>query len=258
LAAYTGNDPNNVSLSPFPGLSAIRPNWRINYSGDPSSISWLKEKVQTLNFSHSYRSVYSVGQFETNLNYNDRNASGFSWVRNQLDDNTAYFVPHYDINSVNIQESFSPLFNIDIGWMNDLSTSMEISKQRNLSLSFTNNQITELMKNEFSMGIGYRFTGMDKILKTKRKTEKVSNDVNLRLDVAQSNYKTVYRKIVEDDTQPASGMKTIDIDFSADYMLSDKFTLRLFYKYTFNKPYTSETYENSHTNFGLSFNFSIM
>jgi cell surface protein SprA len=258
LAAYTGSDPTNVSLNPFPGLSAIRPNWRINYNGDPSGISWLKDYVQSLNFSHSYRAVYSVGQFETNLNYNDRNASGFSWVRNQIEENTSYFVPQYDINSVNIQEMFSPLFNIDIGWMNDLSTSMEIRKQRNLSLSFTNNQITEMMKNEFSMGIGYRFTGMDKILKTKKKTESVSNDVNLRLDVSSSNYKTIYRKIVEADTQPASGMKNIDFDFSADYMLSDKFTMRLFYKYTFNKPYTSETYENSHTNFGLSFNFTIM
>lgn len=255
LAAYTGTDPSKASLSPFPSLKFIRPNWRLTYNCNPSSISWMKDYVYSLNISHAYNATYSVNSFETNLSYDESNPSGFSWVRNQLDD---MFTPQYDITTVNIQETFSPLINVSVGFVNDLSVNFEIKKQRNFSLSFSNNQLTETLKNEFSIGTGYRFTGLDMILKTKRKTEDVSNDINLKLDLSSGNYKSTYRKIVEGDDQLFGGLKTLSLDFSADYMLSDRFTVQLYYRYTLSRPHLSSSYETRNTDFGLSFNFTIM
>jgi cell surface protein SprA len=263
LAAYTGISPSKIPLTARPGLSWIRPNWRINYNGDPQNVSWMKDIFNSLNFTHSYRAIYSVGQFETNLAYKVDDNSGLSWVRSQLDQER-YFVPQLDINSVNIQEDFSPLINIEAGFVNDLSANIEFARTRNLNFSFSNMQLSEMIKNEFSLGIGYRFTGMDMIIKTKRKSESVSNDVNLRLELSSSDFKTTFRKI-SDIYDPKgilqSGTRLFSVDFQADYMISDKLTIKLYFNYKLQDPHSpsgADGYLQKDTKFGLSFNYSIM
>ncbi|MBN2806801.1 MAG: cell surface protein SprA, partial [Prolixibacteraceae bacterium] len=168
LAAYTGADPNSIALTARPGLAAIRPNWRINYRGNPQRIEWMKDYIHSLNFTHSYKSNYTIGRFETNLAYSP-DQSGLSWVRDVQDGIT--FVPELSITSINIQEALNPLINIDIGFMNELSTRLEISRTRNLNFDFANMQLNETIKNEYSVGVGYRFTGMDMIIRSRTKTE---------------------------------------------------------------------------------------
>jgi cell surface protein SprA len=258
LSAYTGIDPQKIPLSARPSMKWIRPNWRITYSGNPQQIAWMKDYVQSLNFNHAYSSKYSIGKFETNLKYDQDPNSGYSWVRKEGDG--GQFLPEFDISSVNIQESFSPLINMDIGFVNDMSARFEIRKTRNLNLSFENLQMNEMIKNELTFGIGYRFTGLDMIIKTKKKSETVSNDVNMMLDFTSSNYKTTYRPL-NDLTQAdlSAGARVYTIDFSADYMVSDKLTVKLYYKYNMNDPHSTQSgYLRSNTQFGLSFNFSIM
>ncbi|MDF1560753.1 MAG: cell surface protein SprA [Bacteroidales bacterium] len=162
LAAYQNKDPNKVSLGLFPSIKFIRPNWRIQYEGMISKIPGLNKIMRSLNFEHAYRSSYNVGSFITNLNYLAEN-DGFSYVRDFSDN----FVAAYDFNSVSIMETFSPLINMDIMWMGDLTTRAEMKRSRNLNLSFANNQLTETVSNEYTAGIGYRFTQMDLIIKTK-------------------------------------------------------------------------------------------
>ena len=257
IATYTGIDANKIPLSSRPSLAWIRPNWTINYSGNPEKIEWLKNYVNSLNFNHSYRSTYTIGAFETNLNY-DADESGFSWVRSQLDGSN-YFVPELDITTINIQESFSPLINIDVAFQNDLSANFEIRKTRNLNFSFSNMQLSEMIKDEYSVGVGYRFSGMDMILKTKRKSETVSNDVNLRMDIASSNYKTTFRTIDKEEGLLQNGTRIFSVDFQADYMVSDKLTVKLYYQYNMNAPHsTKDGYTQKNTKFGLTFNYSIM
>jgi len=259
LATYTGINPSNIPLTARPGIAWIRPNWRINYNGNPQDISWMKDIFTSFNLTHSYRSSYSIGSFETNLAYNP-DENGLSWVRSQLDEES-YFVPELDISSVNIQEDFSPLINIDVAFVNDLSTNFEINRTRNLNFSFSNMQLSEMIKNEFSVGVGYRFTGLDMIIRTKRKSETVSNDVNMRLELTSSDYKTTFRKIEDTKGILQSGTRLFSLDFQADYMISDKLTIKLYYNYKLSDPHSpsgSDGYKQKDTKFGLSFNYSIM
>lgn len=256
IAAYTGIDANKIPLTARPGLQWVRPNWRVNYRGNPRNIEWMKDYITTLNFTHSYKSNYTIGKFETNLAYKT-DANGLSWAREGTGGRS--FVSELDIASINIQESFSPLINVDVGFVNDLSTRFEINKSRNMNFDFANTQLNETIKNEFTFGIGYRFTGMDMIIKSRAKTEKVSNDVNLRLDVTRSDYKTTLRKIDERDGEVNGGAKVMSMDFQADYMISDKLTVKLYYQYNMNTPHTTNNGNpRSNTKFGLSFNFSIL
>jgi cell surface protein SprA len=212
--------------------------------------------VQSLNFSHSYKSSFSIGRYETNLAYSP-DENGLSWVRDEIDGST--FVPELAISSVNIQESFNPLINVDVVFKNDLSTRFEIRKTRNLNFDFTANQLGEMTKNEFSVGIGYRFTGMDMIIKTNRGRQQATNDLNLRLDVTGSNFKSVLRKIDEEKGELNGGTRMLSFDFNADYMFSEKLTVKLYYQYNLTDPHSNlNGYLQSNTKFGLSFNFAIM
>ena len=255
IAAYTGQDASKVSLSPFPSIKHMRPNWRITYDGIVSKIEGLNKIMKTLNINHTYRSTYNVGSFISNLEYDDSQyGDGFSYVTNQLNDN---FVNRFDINSVSISEQFSPLINMDVTWVNDLTTRAEIKRSRNLTLNFANNQLTEVLSNEYIFGIGYRFQRMDLIIKTKNSQKAYSNDLNVRADVSFRKNKTLLRKLVEGDDQLTAGQNAITIKTTADYMLSDRFQLRIFYDKVINKPFTSLSFPTSNTNFGMSFRFTL-
>lgn len=252
LAAYQGADPNRVSLGMFPSLRYIRPNWRVQYEGMVSRIPKLGNMMRTMNFTHSYRSSYTVGSFLTNLNYMT-GEDGFSYIRD-IQNN---FLPAFEFNSVSINEMFSPLINMDIIWMNELSTRAELKRARSIALSFSNNQITEILSNEYIVGLGYRFTRMDLILKTKNAQRSYSNDLNLRADFSFRKNKTMLRQLVEDTDQLTAGQSAFTIKTTADYMLSDRFQLRVYFDKVINEPLTSVSFPTSNTNVGVSFRFTL-
>jgi len=252
LAAYQNKNPRDVSLGLFPSIKYIRPNWRIRYEGMVSQIPGLNNIMRSLNFTHAYRSSYNVGSYITNLDYQEQ-GDGFSYVRDIADN----FIAPYDFNSVSIMETFNPLINMDIMWVGDLTTRAEVKRTRQLLLAFSNNQVTETLSNEYTMGIGYRFTQMDLIIKTKNSQRSYSNDLNLRADLSYRKNKTVLRKIVEDDDQITAGQSAFTIKTTADYMLSDRFQLRVFFDKVLNNPFTSLSFPTSNTNIGVSFKFTL-
>ena len=252
LAAYQGKDPDKVSLGLFPSLKYIRPNWSVRYEGMVSRIPGLNKVMRSLNLQHTYRSSYTVGSYATNLNYFE-NTDGFSYVKDLADN----FVPAYDFNSVSIVEAFNPLINIDITWMSDLTTRGEIKRARNLNLSFANNQLTEVLTSEYILGVGYRFTHMDLIIKTKNSQRAYSNDLNIRADVSYRKSKTILRQLDSDEDQLTAGQGNFTIKTYADYRLSDKFEMRVFYDRVLNDPFTSLSYRTTNSNFGVSFRFTL-
>ncbi len=253
IAAYTGQSPDKVSLSPFPSLKYMRPNWRITYEGVVAQSEFLKRYFKTLSFSHSYRSSYNVGSFGSNLDYNTKlYGDDFSYIRNTLGD----FIGPNSINSVSISEQFSPLIGLDMTWINDFETRVEIKSTRNLELNFSNSQLTEVLSNEMVFGVGYRFTHMDVIVKTKKSQKAYSNDLNVRADLSFTKNKTILRQLTESSDQLTAGQNAITLKTTADYMLSDRFQLRLFYDRIVNKPLVG-SFNTSNTNFGVSFRFTL-
>jgi len=253
IAAYTGQSPDKVSLDPFPSMKFMRPNWRITYDGAVSQSALLKRYFKSLNFNHTYRSSYNVGSFTSNLDFDENlYVDGFSYARDKLEN----FIAQRDINSVSISEQFSPLIGLDITWINDLETRAEIKTTRNLALSFANNQLTEMLSKEMVFGLGYRFSRMDLIIKTKKSQKAYSNDLNVRADLSFRKTNTILRKLVEADEQMTAGQSNVTLKTSADYMLSDRFQLRLYYDRILNKPLIG-SFNTANTNFGVSFRFTL-
>jgi len=254
IAAYTGQSPERVSLDPFPSLKYMRPNWRVTYNGVVSKIEGLNKVMKSMSLSQTYRSTYNVGSYITNLNYDDQvYDDGWSYIVNSANN----FIPQFDINSVNITELFNPLVNVDVTWLNDVSTTFQINKARNLTLNFANVQLTEVRSNEVAVGLGYRFPRMDLIIKSKRGQKAYSNDLNINVALAFAKNKTVLRKLTEAENQLTAGQKKVTIKTTADYMLSDRFQLRLYYDKVINNPFTSSSFPTKSTNFGVSFRFTL-
>lgn len=257
LAAYAGKTSESVSLNPIPEIPM--PNWRITYDG-LAKIKLVKRYVKTASLSHAFRSTYTVNSFSSNMYYEDIDDDGFNWVRESLTENqdTTNFLSKYDINGVSINEQLSPLIGLDLTWNNSLITKIEIKKTRNINLSFSNNQITEVTGDELIIGSGYRFNKVPITFKSLSGTKtKFESDLNVRADLSIRKNLTIIRKITENYWDLTAGQTIITLKLSADYVLSERFNVRLFFDKIVNRPHTSIVNPTSNTNFGISVRFTL-
>ena len=163
----------------------------------------------------------------------------------------------YDISNVTLTEAFSPLIGLNLTMKNSLSVKAEYRKQRNLALNITSVQLTEGHTNEFVIGGGYTIKNLNFITKNKDGVQKkVSNDLKLQVDLSYKDVKMLLRKIDEGITQASSGNKVFAIKISADYVLSQKINLQLFYDHQGTIPLISSSYPVKADNVGL--NIKIM
>lgn len=255
LAAYTGKDPNKVGLSAFPSVKSLLPNWRVTYDG-LIRIPAIRKYFKSMMLSHQYRCSYSVGAFSSFLDWVDAGQDGLGYIRDIQTGNPTPSSP-YDIAAVSITEGFSPLFGVDATLLNNITGKFELRKTRNLSLNISSYQLVEALSNEFVIGVGYKLTEFNKVLKMK-KTRDFSNDLTIRLDFSYRKMQSLIRKIEEQFTQATSGNIAKTIQFSADYGLSRALTLRAFYDLQINEPIVStSSYPTSNSNYGISLRFSL-
>ncbi len=248
IAAYTGRDPKKVSLSPFPKIPI--PNWSFNYTG-LSNVEFFKKYLKQLTIAHTYRSTYAIGSYITNVDFSLEN--GFASV---LDD-ALNFIPENRIDVVSISEQFSPLFRLDATWNNSLLTRFEIKKSRAIQLSFVNNQVTEVSGNELIVGLGYRFKDVKLNISSGGRKQQLKSDLNVKMDLSIRDNKTVLRRLDEEINQVSTGNRMISINSSADYVINQRFNVRLFFDKTITNPFISSQFPNSTTNAGLSLRFTL-
>jgi cell surface protein SprA len=230
----------------------MMPNWRINYTG-LQKIEFFKKFVKQLNIIHSYRSTYSVGSYATNLFYNPDEMDGLNYIR----DLQMNFLPEREIGGISISEQFSPLISVDMQLVNSFTARIEMKKTRNLSLSFNNNQMMENKSDEYIIGLGYRFQQVPITIKTQGTAKKFQSDLDVRLDLSYRDTKMVMRKLEEDVNKLTSGMRRFVISFKADYTLSSRFRLRLFFDQDMNKPWVSSSFATTNTKVGFNLTFTL-
>lgn len=244
LSTYGGKNSSTVDIkSPFPKIPL--PNWRLNYTGF-TKLKGVNKYFQSLTLLHSYTCVYNVGNYASNLLYKE-DANGYATAR----DLNGNFIPRLEIGQITISEQLNPLIGFDMTLKNSLMLKVEYKRNRNTSLSFANNQITETTSNELAFAAGYRikditigfiFSGMKRQIKS---------DLNLSLSIAVKDNQTILRKIAEEINQISSGSLGVTINFSADYQISQMVGLTLYYDHQINRPYISQTYNNMNLEAGL-------
>lgn len=250
VAAYTGRSSGSIFLDFLPRLRAISPNWRVTFSG-LNNIKALRDKVRNIELNHSYTSKYAVGQFSSNLDW-DRQSDGFSYVRD-IDGN---YVPEYDATSVSIAEQFSPLFGISATFVNNMTASVASNKSRTLTLSVNNNQITESYGSDWTLSVGYRFDNV-KLFFGKNSKGGFNNTLNLTFGLSRRDSYTILRRIEEATSELASGARSTQIKFAADYAMTSKFNVQFYYDQSLTHPYISSSYPTNNINVGFSFQLQL-
>ena len=253
FAAYTGRDPNTVNLSTIPGLWSALPNWQIVYDG-LGKIPKLKKVFRSISLKHSYRSTYNIGSFQTRLaNEYDPDESGLNQIRDQLNN----FYSRYVINGISISEQLSPLISFDMMLVNSMSVKVEVKKTRNLTMSFSNNQLTEVKNNELIIGAGYRFKDVALTISVGGRKRDLKSDLNLRFDFSARKQITMIRKLEEAQDQPTSGNIQYTFKLSADYVLSNRFNVSLFYDQSINNPIVGTSFKTVNAKVGLMLRFTL-
>ena len=253
LAAYTGRNAHTMDLNPFLGILRILPNWSVTYDG-LGKLPWMKDHFKSVTLTHAYTCKYAIGSF----------GSYSTWVGPDNADKQIGFVRDvttdaprpssaYDISNVTLTEAFSPLIGVNLTMKNSFSLKAEYRKQRNLALNVTSVQLTEGHTSELVIGGGYTIKNLSFIAKNKDGGQKkVSNDLKLQVDVSYKDVKMLLRKVEEGITQASSGNKVLAIKISADYVLSQKINLQLFYDHQGTTPLISSSYPVKADNVGIN------
>ena len=282
LAAYCGGGKSS-SLDIFPSLKRLLPNWKVTYGG-LMRIPWFREHFKSFTLEHSYKSIYSVGAYNSYSSYMEYMGLGF--VNNATTGNP---VPSsmFDISTVSINESFSPLGGLSVTFNNGLTTSLRYNRARILTLSMTSQQITEAITKDFTVGLGYKINDIKIFGKPKHRkmtnsrsrakgrnadneNDKQQNDrsgdtstgmanpLNLNFNLSLRDQSAVNRNINTLLSQATSGNKALKISFTADYTLSKLLTLKAYYEHQTTTPLlTSSAYPTTTRDFGIAVRFSL-
>lgn len=254
LAAYSGKNPNSVSLNPFPKVP--KPNWRVTYDG-LSKLEKIKKYFKSFTLSHAYHSTYSVGGYSSNLLYVD-DGDGYTAIREAVSSvaNNPNFLTRNQINTISIAEQWSPLIKLEMTLNNSILVNFEYKKDRTLSLGLTSKTVTELVGREIIGGLGYRIREL-KLGNLKIKGKPIKSDLNLKGDLSFRKNETIMRQIVQEVSQSTGGTNIISIKLSADYVISERINIRLFYDRIINKPVISTSFPTTNTNAGISLRLTL-
>lgn len=254
LAAYTGRNADRMRLNPFLSVLQVLPNWSVSFDG-LGKLPWMRDHFRSVTLTHAYTCKYAIGSYGSYSTWVPLDGHNDKMVGFVRDVTTDMPIPSsaYDIANVSLTEAFSPLIGLNLSMKNSLSCKFEYRKQRNLALNVTSVQLTEGHTNEFVIGAGYTIKNLNFITKKKDGGQKkVSNDLKLNVDVSYKDIKTLLRKVEEDITQASSGNKVFAIKISADYVLSQKVNLQLFYDHQGTTPLISSSYPIKSDNVGIN------
>ena len=281
LAAYTSSVGNSLNI--FPTLSRMLPNWTVRYSG-LSKLPWFRDVFKSVNINHSYKSIYAVGAYQSYSTFMELMGPGLGFIS---DATTGMPVPSsmYNVSTVSINESFSPLLGIDVTLQNNLTCKLEYKTIRTLNLSMTSVQINESSSHDWVLGMGYTISNFNpfgpKVRKVKagrksgngqndaqqkqnsssrnnRSSSGYNSDLKLRLDLSYRKQAAISRDIASMTSAASSGNTAFKLSFSADYSFSRLLTMSFYYDRQTNTPLlTSSSYPTTTRDFGLSLKFSL-
>lgn len=242
LQVFSGQGENGSSSSTFPRVPL--PNWRLSYSG-LSDLPFLSDLITSMTISHGYHNQYTISGFQSSALFEETNN-----FPSRLDAN-GNFLPQYQFQQISLFEQFAPLIGVDMRFRNGLTTNAEYRRARTLHLSLQNSQLSMLSDRAFVMGLGYRSAGF-RFPFGWFEWANLSNDLNFRLEMAINDLKTVVYREDVDAAEVSAGNKSVSFRPSVDYVLNQRFNVRLFYDTNSVRPYTSQTFATSYTNFGFT------
>jgi len=278
LAAYTGQDPNDVDVNPdytkviknmIPNL-----NWTLTYNG-LSKLPLFRDLFTNFSIKHGYKSTLTVNSFQTDLLYEPGRP-------NQLNPETGDYYSRFEIPSIVIAEALSPLIGIDVRTKNNISLRLDMKKTRNLQMSFLDNGLNETKSSEYVVGFGYRMKEIQlpflkKLQKQGKKEEPLtpssggrrspgqggpsgprnSGELDLSFDFSLRDDITTRYLLDQPVSEPTRGTRALTISPAAEYQVNKQLALRFFVDYRRTEPKISQSYPITNTSGGIVVRFTL-
>ena len=255
IAAYSGYNPDKITLSHFPGLSSMRPNWRVTYDGF-LQLGNMAKYFKAFTLTHAYQCTYSIGNYSSYLNWVGI-SDNLGFIQDELTQTAVPSTP-YNISSVAITERFAPLVGVNLTLYNDISINAEYRDARTINLNSSAGQVVETSSKQISLGAGWKIAEFNKVIKFGGKQTGISNDLSLNLDFTFSRNQALIRRIETAYTQATTGTQTLSINFMASYQISRRITLSAFFDHMVNNPLVSNhSYPTTNSNYGIAVNLSL-
>lgn len=257
LAAYSGISADNVALTAFPAMSSVLPNWRITYDG-LMQIAAVKEHFKSFTINHAYQCTYAVGSYSSFMNWINSGGNDMGFTLDELSGNPIPSSP-YDISSVSITERFAPFIGVNATMKNNITFRAEYNDGRVLTLNSSAGQIVEANTTDITVGVSYKIANFNKILKIGSKQTGVNNDLTINGDFSWRNTISLIRRIDENYTQATTGTRTLSLKATANYVLSKRITLGVYFDHQVNTPLVSSSaYPVTNSNYGVSIQLSLV
>ena len=199
--------------------------------------------------------------FTSALFYADSSRYGYPSFYDSASKN---YVPYFLVPNITITEQFAPLFGIDVTMKNQMQFKVSYVKQRTLSLSLIDFQLSETRSTELTIGAGYRKRGMKlfgglKLPKflSKSGSGKLDNEINFRLDMSIRDNVTVNTLLDNVATLPTGGSREITLTPTIDYYLNSRVNLKLYFDQRRVIPYISSSAPITNTKAGVEIRISL-
>jgi len=267
IAAYTGEDPTKVSLikqqnsniksNPFSGILP-KPNWSISYNG-LSRVPGLDKIFSNFSLTHAYNASLGMNNFTSALYYQDVSRYGYPSFIDTTGGGHNY-IPFFLVPNITIQEQFAPLVGVDMTFTNQLSLKFNYTKQRQLSLSLIDYQLSEVRSSEITFGGGFRKRGLKlpfKVPFAKKDTKKLDNEINFNLTFSIRNNVTSNSILDQNSAFATNGSKEITISPTLDYYISNRINVKLYFDQTRVNPYISSSAPTTNTRAGVQVRISL-
>lgn len=265
LAAYTGQDPEKVSLvkqgnsgirsNPFSGVIP-KPNWRVSYNG-LSRIPGIDKIFTNFSLNHSYNGSVGMNSFTSALRYRDISHYNYPSF---IDSVSGNYIPFFLIPNITIQEQFAPLLGIDMSFVNQLNLRFDFNKSRQLSLSLIDFQLSEVRSTEYSFSGSFRKRGLKMPFKlpfTKKDTKKLDNEIRFQLDLRLRDNVSSNSRLDQNSSFATNGSREISINPTIDYYISNRVNIKLYFQQTRVNPYISSSAPTVDTRAGVQVRISL-
>jgi cell surface protein SprA len=209
-----------------------------------------------MNYTNSldYTAPGVAGQVDVGLNnpVEDYNRNQYASIQNS----TGGLIPVYVINTVMFSEQFSPLIGINVRTKNKLTFKFEYKTKRDLSLTVSNAQVTELNNKEWTTEFGYTKNNLKLPFKDQGRIITLKNDITFRMTMGVTNNRILQRKI-DDISTITSGNINFQLRPNVNYVVNQKLNIQLYLDRNVNNPLVTNSYRRATTQVGVKILFNL-
>ena len=265
IAAYTGQDPAkaflikqqnaNIKSNPFSGILP-KPNWSISYNG-LSRIPGLSKIFSNFSITNAYVTHLSMNSFTSALLYQDVDHYNYPSFIDTVSHN---YIPFFLVPNITIDEQFAPLLGLDMTFTNQLSLKFDYTKQRQLSLSLIDYQLSEVNSSQVTFGGSFRKKGMKlpfKVPFSKTGSKTLDNEINFSLNFSIRNNVTSNSILDQNSSFATSGSKQISISPTLSYYINNRINVQLYFTQDRVIPYISSSAPTTNTRAGVQLRISL-